>query len=92
MVLIIIVTICLFITLWFFTGCSYSDGISIKELIFGEDDSDYIEFKNNTLHKLHEIEQERELDYEMLKETRDDVKKIKSQLYIAETECKEYTE
>lgn len=71
----VLIIICLFITLWVFVGCAYSDCISIKELIFGEDDSDYIEFKNKTMARIKYLEQMREIDYAMLKETRDDVKK-----------------
>lgn len=84
MILIIIVTICLFITLWVLLGISYTDSTSIKEIIFGENDPDYVEFKDKTMSRLHHLEQEREIDYAMLKETRDDVKKLKSQLYTTE--------
>lgn len=86
--IIIVAIICLFITLWVFAGISYSEGISIKEIIFGNDPSpsDYIEFKDRTMSRLNHLEQEREIDYAMLKETREDVKKLKSQLYIAEGE------
>lgn len=83
MTIIIIVTIiCLFITLWVFAGISYSEGVSIKETIFGEDRSDYNEFKNRAMSRIYHLEQVREIDYVMLKETRDDLKNLKSKLYI----------